>query len=831
MICRIIVLVTLLLVTTSGFAVAKNKSAARGTRSFTNLVRDLGWVRDCAQNNLCCGYYFEPNDIVTNPSPKPLKDMPMSVTATEPALFTQKGASVLRGNVVLLQPGREITADRVTFFRDDGTGKINRSLLYGHVNFREYGKLIVAEQGNLDFVNKAYSFNNGVYRLLADTPTGLTNVWGQAKRAVSDESEVLKLTRATYTSCPPDAISWHLWGSRTNLDRNIGRGEVTNGILFFKKVPVFYFPYYHFPIDKRRISGFLTPTLNYSSKNVYRTSLPYYFNLAPNYDALLVPEYYSQRGVLFQGLFRYLTPNSSGGANLDYIHHDRQFIKFRDSASVNSSQYIRALQSLKDSGVNRGLINFQHNSSFSEHWAGKLDVNYAADDYFVENFPDALPTYMVGSDQLLNQAHISYSDYNWNLFGQLQMFQTLHRITYPGAQDQYKRLPHIGVSGNFPDGWAGLDYGLDSEIVNFAHRDDFYQPESTLIVRGTRFNIMPSISAPLDLLGGYVIPRVQLQTVGYSLHDRPKRDDPNNIMHFYPLVSVDSGIVLSRNLNIFREQYAQTLEPRIFYLFVPYVNQDTIPIFDTYSTSFNFDQLFRTNRFSGFDRVGDANQMALAVTTRFLNNYGQERFNVGVGQIFSWHKHQIDISKSSYDPLRNYNLSPLVGRMQFYIDSSINSSLDCVWDPHRHHFSSAGVNLGYSGGAGRFLNLGYNYTVDGDNFKGSTVDLKRVNVSMGWRIWRHWNIFGNLYYNVSSKRAESHLYGLEYDGCCWALCVVRNRNFIGLGADANTRYDSTYTLQLVLKGVGSYLNTFTSKKGVGKYIDDFLNFGDEKDEK
>jgi LPS-assembly protein len=806
---RIIVLIAILFLISTSLALAKHKK----------LTKDLGWVRDCAGGNLCCGYYFEPDDIVTNPHPGSLNAAPINVTATEPVIFTKKNASVLKGNVVMLQPGREITADRVIFFRDEHTGKVSRSLFYGNVNFREYGKLIVAEQGNLDFVNKIYSFNNGAYRLLADTPTGLANVWGQARRAIVDESGVLKLTRATYTSCSPDAASWYIWGSKTNLDRNIGRGSVTNGILFFKRIPVFYFPYYHFPIDKRRISGFLAPTLNYSSNGngFYRASLPYYLNLAPNYDALLTPEYYSQRGVLFQGLFKYLTPTSTGSVNFGYICNDQKFIEFRDTSPTKSPQYNWVLQSLKDSSANRGSLNFRHNSIFSEHWRGILDVNYVTDDYFVENFPDAVPISTIDSDQLLNQAYIDYSGENWNFFGQLQMFQTLHRITSPGVLDQYKKIPHIGVSGDFSDGFAGLDYELDSEIVNFIYHNNRRQLESTPIVSGVRFNFMPSISAPLNIDDWYLIPRCSLQTTGYSLYDAPKRNAPNDIMRFHTFLSVDGGTVLSRNLSFFHRQYNQTLEPRIFYLFVPYADQDAVPIFDTFPASLGYDQSFLLNRFSGLSRVGDANQIVMAITTRFLNNYGQERINTSLSQIFSMHKHQVYINPNDYDPLRTHNLSPLFGKIQFHLDSRINSSFDFAWDQYLHRFSVIGANINYNYGVGRFVSCGYNYVINNDMFNETVVSLQRINASFGWRVWRHWNILGDLYYNVSSKRAESYLYGLEYNGCCWAFRIMHNNTFVGVGTDTKAKYDSTYTLQLVLKGAGSYLNTFSSKKRSALY--------------
>lgn len=206
--------------------------------------------------------------------------------------------------------------------------------MIGHVNFHEPGKLLVAQQANLNFISEAHTLDNGFYRMLSSTPSGITNIWGRAKHTLRDAMGVLKMRRATYSSCPPDAASWHIWSNKLILDRNTGRGEAFNALFYFQKVPVFYTPYFNFPIDKQRKSGFLFPSMSTSKDSGLGLTLPYYFNLAPNHDATFTPTLFTKRGIFLDGLFRYLTPANNGTLDVNFIPHDRAFINFRDGFSL-----------------------------------------------------------------------------------------------------------------------------------------------------------------------------------------------------------------------------------------------------------------------------------------------------------------------------------------------------------------------------------------------------------------------------------------------------------------------------------------------------------------
>ncbi len=777
--------------------------------SSSDISRLLGWVRDSHSCNICGGSYIDPSNIINTPNPKAMQDTPMKITANKPAFFTQYGMSMAQGNVTLIQPGREIIADCVTFFRDEKTSKIRDGVLVGHVVFREPGKLMVSEQSNLNFVTEEHTSENGFYRMLANTPSGITNVWGRAKHAVRNAAGVLKMRKVTYSACPPDATSWHLWSDRLTLDSNTGRGEAVNAFLFIKKIPIFYAPYFSFPIDKNRKSGFLFPSIGYSKNSGYGLTLPYYFNLAPNYDATFTPNFFSNRGVLLDGLFNYLTPRNHGNIKINYIPHDRSFVTFRDNAA-SSYPAGPALSTLQKSSSGRGLLGLQNSAAFNEHWKGSIDINYTTDDYFLQDFSSALNA--INQDQLFNQAEINYTDDTWHFSGRLQEFQTLHRLNQSGnsiAEDQYKRLPQLNLGADFPNAFGGLNYQFDGELVNFMHRNNFNT--AAPIVTGGRFNVAPSVSLPFNWLGTYVTPKIQLQATGYSLHNQAT-NTPKNMSRFLPLISIDSGATFSRMFKLFQNSYSQTLEPRLFYLFVPTKNQNNIPLFDTNLPALDFNQLFRANRFVGTDRIGDANQITAAVTTRLLDDYGQEKLNASLGQIIVAHNHKVVIDGTP-DPLENETLSPFVGQLQYFISSKVNATANAAWDPNYHRFNTSGVNLQYNDKTEKIVNFWYNYNLHGDSSaQKPKANLNRVGLSLWWKLWQNWNVLGSLDYNASYSRTQNYIAGLEYDSCCWAIRLVRTRTYVG--PNINNNYDSRNYLQFFLKGLGEYgLGTSASLPG------------------
>lgn len=767
----------------------------------TNIAKALGWVRDKNVQDLCQGYYLEPDIITKNPHPKNFKELPVNVKASNPAFFSQYGQSVLQGNVTITQTGREVTADKVTMFRDNKTGKLSSSTLVGNVHLREYGKLLVAQEGYLDFSNKIYKLNNVIYRLLTPSPTGFVNAWGKAKQILNDAPNILKLEEATYSSCPPDNNTWQLASKYLVLDKNSGRGTAKNTVLYVKKVPVFYAPYFTFPIDKRRKSGFLFPSYAYSNDSGISLSIPYYFNLAPNYDFTLTPGVITKRGILTQGDFRYLTQKNSGTLDLAYIPYDKAFNSFKDEA-LYSNPPSHSLSQLEGSSNWRGYVGFKDSTNFNPHWTSSIDINRVSDDYYLQDF-GGIPS-VIDNDQLLNEGDLNYANENWLFHARLQDFQTLHPLTTTPIQDQYRRLPQLDLTGDYPNNNSPFDYRLESQFVNFDHHNDFYTGQP--VVSGRRLHIVPGIKFPYEKSGSYFIPNIQLDTTNYAMRNQTS-DIGQSTTRVLPLFSLDSGMTFSRNMEFFHNSYMQTLEPRLFYIYVPYKNQNDIQNFDTTLPGLDFSQLFRVNRFSSYDRIGDANQFTLALTSRLLDYNGDEKLNFGIGEIVLLHKHRVFLPNYP-DPLGSELLSPLVGQLQYYITRQINTSANIAWDPNFHQFDTANLNLQYNSGENHIVNLWYNFTREGDPVitlsNVDKLDLNRIGISLSWQIVQKWNLLGDFSYNISHKHTLDYFYGVEYESCCFAIRFVQSNTFINVDANGNNTYKPAFYLQVLLKGLGNF---------------------------
>ena len=786
--------------------------------NYLNPAKALRWVEGCLDEDdlcICNGYYAESENTIKHPKAASAMDSAIEVTATQPAFFKQTGESLLRGDVVLKQPGRGLFANSIEFFRDRDSGKILRATLFGNARLAEYGKLLISQKSSLDFVHGKYHVTNGIYRMRADTSSGLEDVWGTARELVSEKSGELRGKKATYSTCQPDRPFWHIRSNRLTLDRNKSRGTATNVVFYVKNIPMFYTPYFSFPLDRKRKSGFLAPTHAYSQNSGFNIDLPYYFNSAPNYDLIFTPELFTKRGLLTKGKFRYLTKQNSGHVQASYAPQDHVFRDFRNATTYSADK--QALRLLKNSKDYRGSIDLKNRSIFGDHWTAGIDIKYVTDDYFIQDFPAVLCT--TDRDQLLNQADLAYAGERWNFLGKLQLFQTLHTITQSGSQDQYRRLPQLNLSGDFPQFWRGVDYRVDSEVVNFSHAEDYYGSTSNL-VNGSRFQITQAIGLPINRMGGAITPRVELRGVGYNIHD-----NGSTIIKAHPIFSLDNNHVFSRNINFFGNSYRQTLEPRLLYLFSPYRNQSEAPNFDTYLPTFDFNQLFRSNRFLGGDRVGDANQITLALTSRFLNESGFEQFNVSIGQIVSFRKHRVLIKRGRQaatgifnpDPLENGYLSPLVEQIQYNASNKISGSLNIAWDPSYHRLNSSTFNLQYREDSGCILNLWYNYAFNGDQLsQGQAINLSRIGMSFYWKVWRNWSLVSSVTYNASYNRSQNYFGGLEYNSCCWGMRLAYGRNFIGIGSDKQKSYDTRCYIQIIFKGFsdvgfGSINNVLSSQ--------------------
>lgn len=779
----------------------------------------LGWQPSCG--NICGGYFKEPVIILACHDAPDYDAATTTITADNTVLFSAAGTSRLQGNVTVLQPGRKMQADEVILYRNPNTNEIAQLLLKGNVHYFEPGKHLVAGSIFVDLEKKYARVNNVLYRLAKDTRRETLNAWGQAETFVRRSNSDISLTNASYTTCSPVAPTWQVIASKLHINRDAGWGEAINTFLLIHKVAVLWVPYFSFPTDDRRKSGFLFPTAGYSSDNGLRVSLPYYLNLAPNYDATIVPSYLDQRGFEIESHFRYLTHHSSGNFSLEYMPYDRKFASFRANApamfGVNPDT-IPFLNRLENDSNSRGRLSLLHQTHFDPHWWGNLRLNYVTDDYYLQDF--AFNPFLSVTDQLINQAELHYASDNWRFIGRLQTYQTLHPINQQPILDQYSRLPQLFLFSDYPERPNHINGQIATEYVYFDHPKNFFTGES--ITTGQRFHLQPWVNYPLISDSAYFIPKLQLPITLYDLHntnnygygcnydDNNNENGPSHITRALPVFNIDSGVYLERCYR----HFTQTLEPRLFYLFVPYVNQNDIPIFDTTLPPFSVAQLFRTNRFVGYDRFGDANQISFALTTRFLDSAtGEQRLIASVGQTLYITPSKVGLTPNCNNDFYTHKmLSPFVGELGYMINCNWDGVLSFAMDPDDQGLNNASLQFHYRPDPKHIFNVGYDFVRKGDTLttyalNSSENNLSRINISTAWQLNDHWQALANMNYNLSHGHPEAYFYGFQYDSCCWAMRIVASRIITAESNNDVATFQSNYYVQLQLKGLGNVGNS------------------------
>jgi len=777
----------------------------------------LGWVQsDNPSCSACGGYFVEPKFISKYPSPPSYKKVPTHITANGPTIFSRSGQSILQKNVRVTQPGRIVKADKAYVFRDRHTGKIARIKLVGNVHMQEHGKLIISKKASLNLKEDTAQMDHIAYRFYQENPRmEKYNNWGSAEQALRTSKGDLKLRHATYSTCSPMSPSWQFTASRINLNKKKKRVSASNVVIRLHHIPIMYTPYISVSMDKTRKSGLIVPLIQNSTSNGFTWSQGLYLNLAPNYDLLLNSAYMSKRGVLTNGLFRYLTPSSHGKIYMSFIPNDRGFINFKKEtfgkfSSPTPSQFLPYVTELRNTSNYRGYFSYADKSVFNDRWSGGAEINYVTDPYYFNDFGEAVND--VAANQLLNQANLNYTGTHWNFSILGQGYQTLHLIgqTVNPTVNQYYRVPELDVSTDYPDIFPHVNFDMTAQAVNFAYHSAF-PPFTNQQPVGQRFHVLPTISRPINWASGYFTPSVSVDSTSYNVN-RAQLGQASESSRNLPIIDLDTGIYLERLFHWHKKGYFQTLEPRLFYLYVPFVNQNKYPNYDTQVLPFTYEQLFALNRFTGFDRVQNANQLSFGLTSRILdatNAYERMKADIGFGYYFS--RPRVCLATGCTND--HIEFTPIISQLFFYPAEHWSTSASIAWDPEQHQTNNAQIAINYGRDGKHIIGAGYTFVHAQPNTPSySTLafssDASLYNVHIAWPLLHRWSAIGYLYYNVSQHRAESFFAGLQYDTCCWSFRFIINKVFsaaepINNGTAIHNKYTTSYTFQIQLKGIGS----------------------------
>lgn len=790
----------------------------------------LGW-RDDLQSRFCPGYYSQtPYKSSSHPGA-------IEISADKTSLYLE-GYSTLRGNVEVREDSRNVTAQTARIYRDPKTKKITQVELIGGVRYSAPDVLIYASKASLNPVASAGTLEDVIYRFKVDRAKAYLPAWGRAAWIERFENRDYLLKKATYTTCAPKDKAWQISADKIHIDDSKAAGVAKNAYLDFHGFPVLYTPYMSFPTTSARKSGFLTPISGYTNVSGFDYGMPYYFNIAPNFDATFIPHIYSFRGLMLGGNTRYMTQRSMGIFGLTYLPHDAKYNSFlmqnRDEFPV-----------LKGQSSDRWSVMFKHKSQFTRNLVANINFKQISDDYYFQDFSTNLA--ISSMNQILREGDVTYVNKNWTLFGMLQSYQTLHPINQSPVANIYERLPQLYARGHYDNLPMNADFRVLGEFDNFHWNGrDFILPQ------GPRYHVSPLLAFPFYKPWGYLKPEIQLVENYYDLNARSSVSDGavttySSYNRTIPRYSVDTGLTFTRDVKIFSDKLKETIEPRVYYLNVPYKNQSFYPAFDSAYMIFNTDQLFRNNRFSGLDRISDANQIAYGSTMRWISpKTGLEVARLSLGQVRYFAERKVQLCYNStgtctdsplflgyVSPLSTY--SPIASKFTYALSSIWSLSSDYVWDPYTSATNNGNVILRYQPTPDRILSFGYNYIVSGNllisnlygngnapiNIKNSP--LNQATASYAWPLNENWSSLAAYSYNMSAGYSMLTFLGLQYDSCCWAARILGGRQFKSLGIDSHLpTYNNNIYFQILLKGLGSASSSDPAST-IGTYLPGYPN--------
>jgi len=618
------------------------------------------------------------------------------------------------GEVELRKRGQAIYADRILFFKE------SKDLsAVGAVRVEQDNNVILSPQLKFNLDTSTGDMTKPVFRF------GDTHARGNADNLHLAGREDYILHNVNYTTCPADQDDWLLKVRELEIDRNNQLGIAHGARVEFMGVPILYTPWMDFGLNSQRKSGFLGPVFGSTVSGGSDLSLPYYWNIAPNLDATLSPRIMTKRGILFNNELRYLEPTYSGEAHLDVLPGDHL------------------------AGSTRSRLTLKHVQSLGNGLSDSINFTRVSDDAYFRDLSDTVS----GTSQttLLREGVLSYAGSWWDAQTRVQSFQTLQDPAAP-VTPPYNRLPQFSLSAQRVIDKASILFA--GEFVDFHH---------PTLVNGRRLVLYPGVSYPLVAQPSfYMTPKLGLHYTNYSMGDN-NFGSFTNTSRALPIFSLDSGMTMERDWTLTGHDFVQTLEPRAYYVYIPYHDQSLLPNFDSVQGDFNFAQMFTENRFLGSDRIGDANQVTLALTSRLLEpDSGAERLRIAIGQRFSANTPRVNLVTPTSSTNKSDILLAASGQINRFwsMDSTYQVS------PNQSQTQLFNASARYQPEAGKVLNLGYRFTRN---------SLRQLDLSAQWPVSVHWRGVARWNYSIQDGRILEALGGLEYNQRCWTVRMVAQR--------------------------------------------------------
>jgi len=646
------------------------------------------------------------------------------------------------GNARLRRYGKNISGDFLRYSKPD-----DEVTAEGNVRIEQYGDVMEGARLKLNVETHEGYMDSPRYTIPS------TGGHGEAKKLVFEGEEKFRVQDGSYTTCTPAQEDWWLRAHDLEIDKARDVGIARGATIEFYGTPILYAPYLDFSLHTQRKSGFLSPTFGTTSTGGAEFTLPYYWNIAPNRDATFSPRYISKRGLLLGNEFRYLEPKYSGELHFDNLSNDRVH-----------------------GGDSRNLLFLKHTQvGLPGGWNASLNVQKVSDDEYFRDLSTNIALTSLTTlprEGTLSRGGSWGSNGAWGFSALLQRWQTLQDPLAP-ITPPYNRQPQL-TFGAAKQNVYDADFIFNSSYVDFTH---------PTLANGKRWVAFPTLSLPLQTSYAYVTPKVGMHLTRYDL-DSATTSLPSTT-RAVPIFSTEAGLVLERDTTLRGERYVQTLEPKLFYVYIPTRNQSLIPNFDSGVQDINFATLFTENQFSGNDRINDANQVTFGLTSRMLDvDTGIERLRAAVAERYYFKTQEVTLPGT---PVRTSNSSDLLGTLSGTVARYWTAEAGWQYTTAESQTQKLSAGARYQPEPGKVLNMSYRYTRD---------SIRQVDLSTQWPVAPRWSAVARWNYSLQDSFILEALGGVEYDGGCWAFRAVAHRIATGT-ANAPT----SFFLQLELNGV------------------------------
>jgi len=719
----------------------------------------------------CCGAFIEPQRVGIDTDADPATSDTVFQTSSQTALESfADGTIMVNGQITVQQGNRTVSNTQETTINGE-TGTV---LMEGDVEFREPGVLLRGSSAFIDQETGNNRLENARY-VLHDY-----GIHGSAQSLVyTSETNFLTIVNGEFSRCEPDSNFWRISAKSILLDQTVGRGYARGASLRIKNIPVFYYPFtLTFPLGDERLSGFLAPSSGSTRDGGFDFELPYYFNLAPNYDATLSPRLISDRGVLVNAEARYLANWSMNTVNLSHLAGDKKFELTPGGLPTVESP----------PKEDRWFLGYEHFGVLTDNWSSTVDYNVVSDsDYFEDLGSSGLN--VASRTHLNRQGRIEYRNDLFQAGVNVQRIDILDPlfndlVSRVDLNKPFDRLPQLEIGTDFPL-LGNLRFGLQGEFTSFDRnlKENLLsqdQIQSGALVNGMRVNLEPELTWNFEAPGWFVKPTVKYKHVSYDLENQAQAttEDPDIGVGVY---SLDAGLIFDRAMGLSGGGFTQTLEPRLYYLNTEYEDQSLLPLFDTSEYNFSFNQLFRDDRFSGGDRIGDADQLTAAITSRVLDPQGRERARVSIGQITYFEDRLVNLS----NPLQTWipksspssSTSALVGEFSYSFSDKWQLYADVQWNEDQQKIDEGSFQFHFQSDNNLILNVAYRYqdilTLP-PYLLSPAIDtrIKQTDVSAVWPLNNNWRLLGRWNYDHSNSRNLESFAGVEFSNCCATIRLI-----------------------------------------------------------